>query len=169
MGAENNPTRCIQRIDKGHYAWRVVLSFMNQPFRQTFTDSVYGGKEQSLAAAMAWRDEKEAAVSIVDLEVWNRDRTRASNKSGVVGVYRHINVKKRKNGPVMFPQWIGYWQNANGKRSLRSFNVNKYGEEGAKQLAIRARQEGMEDVARQFQNKLTAQTANKQELPNANS
>ena len=123
MGAESNPTRCIQRIDKGHYAWRVVLSFMNQPFRRTFTDSTYGGKEKSLAAAIACRDEKEAVVSIVELEVWNRDRTRASNKSGVVGVYRHINVKKRKNGPVSFPQWIGYWQNADGKRSLRSFNV----------------------------------------------
>jgi AP2 domain len=33
---------------------------------------------------------------------------------------------------------VAYWQNANGKRCVRSFNVSKYGEEGAKQLAIRA-------------------------------
>ena len=30
-----------------------------------------------------------------------------------------------------------YWKNKNGKLSVRSFNVSKYGEEGAKQLAIR--------------------------------
>jgi hypothetical protein len=161
MSGKSNPMRCIQRVDKGHHAWRVVMRRMDQHLRQFFADSAYGGKDQALAAAVAWRDQNEAAVSVVDLEVWNRDRTRASNKSGVVGVYRHINVKKRKDGPVMFPQWIGYWQNADGKRSLRSFNVAKYGEETAKQLAIRARQDGMADVARQFQIKLTTQTANK--------
>lgn len=45
---------------------------------------------------------------------------------------------------------MAFWQNTNGKRSVRSFNVSNYGEEGAKQRAIRARQDGMAEVARQL-------------------
>lgn len=66
-------------------------------------------------------------------------------------VYRNINTKKRGECIVQQAQWMAYWQNTNGKRSGRSFNVSKYGEEGAKHWAIRARQEGMADVARQLQ------------------
>jgi hypothetical protein len=76
---------------------------------------------------------------------------RAHNRSGFVGVYRNINTKKRGERIIQQAQWMAYWQNINGKRSVRSFNVSKYGEEVAKQLAVRARQEGMEDVARPLQ------------------
>jgi len=126
----------------------------HQHLRQHFTDSAYGGKDQALAAAVAWRDQKEAELSGVDYVIWQREWMRAHNKSGTVGVYRHINTKKRGDRIVKQAQWMGYWKNIDGKRKLRSFNVSKYGEEGAKQLAIRARREGMEDVARQLQSTL---------------
>ncbi|MDZ7938037.1 MAG: AP2/ERF family transcription factor, partial [Rhodoferax sp.] len=80
---------------------------------------------------------------------------RKHNKSGTVGVYRNINTKKRGERIVQQAQWMAYWQNIHGKRSVRSFNVSKYGEEGAKQLAIRARQDGMADVERQLQSQVT--------------
>jgi hypothetical protein len=149
--AQANPMRNIQRIDKGHHTWRVVMRRMHQHLRQHFTDSVYGGKELALAAAVAWRDQREADLSGVDYVVWQREWMRAHNKSGTVGVYRNINTKKRGDSIIQQAQWMAYWQNTNGKRSVRSFNVSKYGEEGAKQLAIRARQDGMADVARQLQ------------------
>ncbi|MDZ7938038.1 MAG: hypothetical protein U5M53_07040 [Rhodoferax sp.] len=50
--AQANPLRNIQRIDKGHHAWRVVMRRQHQHLRQLFTDSVYGSKEQALAAAI---------------------------------------------------------------------------------------------------------------------
>lgn len=146
-----NPLRNIQRVDKGHHSWRVVMRRQHQHLRQHFTDSVYGSKEQALAAAIAWRDQKEAELSGVDYVIWQREWMRKHNKSGAVGVYRNINTKKRGERIVQQAQWMAYWQNTNGKRSVRSFNVSKYGEEGAKQLAIRARQEGMAEVARQLQ------------------
>jgi hypothetical protein len=138
--AQANPLRNIQRIDKGHHTWRVVMRRQHRHLRQHFTDSVYGGKEQALAAAVAFRDQMEAELSGVDYVVWQREWMRAHNKSGTVGVYRNINTKKRGERTIQQAQWMAYWQNANGKRSVRSFNVSKYGEEGAKQLAIRARQ-----------------------------
>ncbi len=145
-----NPMRNIQRVDKGHHAWRVVMARQHEHLRQHFTDSVYGGKDQALAAAVAWRDQKETELSGVDYVVWQRDWMRAHNKSGFVGVYRNINTKKRGERIVQQAQWMAYWKNIDGKRCVRSFNVSKYGEEGAKQLAVRARQEGMEDFARQL-------------------
>jgi len=147
--SQPDPMRNIQRVDKGHHSWRVVMARKHQHLRQFFTDSVYGSKELALAAAVAWRDQKEAELSGVDYVVWQREWMRAHNKSGFVGVYRHINTKKRGERIVQQAQWMAYWQTIDGKRS-RSFNVSKYGEEGAKQLAVRARQEGMEDVARQL-------------------
>ena len=153
--AQPDPMRNILRVDKGHHSWRVVMARKRQHLRQHFTDSAYGSKELALAAAVAWRDQKEAELSGVDYVVWQREWMRAHNKSGFVGVYRNINTKKRGERIVQQAQWMAYWQNINGKRSVRSFNVSKYGEEGAKQLAVRARQEGMEDVARQLQIKAT--------------
>ena len=156
--AKANPMRNIQRVDKGHHSWRVVMRRQHQHFRQHFTDSAYGSKELALAAAVAWRGKKEAELSGVDYVVWQREWMRAHNKSGTVGVYRHINTKKRGDRIVKQAQWMAYWKDANGKRHVRSFNVSKYGEEGAKQLAIRARQEGMEEMARQLQSTLTPMT-----------
>jgi hypothetical protein len=148
--AKANPMRNIQRVDKGHHSWRVVMRRAHQHLRQHFTDSVYGSKDLALAAAVAWRDQREAELSGVDYVVWQREWMRAHNKSGTVGVYRNINIKKRGDRIVKQAQWMAYWQDANGKRKVRSFNVSKYGEEQAKQLAIRARQEGMQDMAHQM-------------------
>ena len=150
-----NPMRNIQRIDKGHHSWRVVMRRMHQHLRQHFTDSVYGSKDLALVAAVAWRDQKEAELSGVDYVIWQREWMRDHNKSGTVGVYRNINKKKRGDRIVQQAQWMAYWKSADGKRA-RSFNVSKYGEEGAKQLAIQARQEGMAEVARQLLSAATA-------------
>jgi hypothetical protein len=147
--AKANPMRNIQRIDKGYYSWRVVMRRQHQHLRQNFTDSVYGSKDLALVAAVAWRDQKEAELSGVDYVIWQREWMRDHNKSGTVGVYRHINTKKRGDRIVQQAQWQARWKSANGQR-VRSFNVSKYGEEGAKQLAIRARQEGMAELARQL-------------------
>jgi hypothetical protein len=145
-----DPLRNIRRIDKGHHTWRVVMRRQHQHLRQHFIDSVYGSKEAALAAALAWRDEKEAELSGVDYVIWQREWMRRHNKSGTVGVYRHINTKKRGERIVRQAQWMAYWQDATGKRHVRSFNVSKYGEEGAKQRAICARQEGMAELAKEL-------------------
>lgn len=150
----SNPMRNIQRVDMGHHSWRVVMRRAHQHLRQHFTDSVYGDKELALAAAIAWRDAREAELSGVDYVVWQREWMRDHNKSGVVGVYRNINNKKRRDRIVPHAQWMAYWKDANGNRRVRSFNVGKYGEEGAKQLAIQARQEGMAEMAQQLRHQI---------------
>lgn len=145
--------RYIQRVDNRHHAWKVAVRRMNQYLHQYFTDSAHGGTAQALAAAMAWRDKTVAELTDVDYAVWRREWMRPTNKSGIVGVTRGIILKKRGKRTVKLAHWQAYWQNANGKRSTRSFSVNKYGEQEAKQMAISARENGMKDVVRQLQGK----------------
>ncbi|MES2948829.1 MAG: AP2 domain-containing protein [Pseudomonadota bacterium] len=141
--------RYIQRMDKGHHAWKVAIKRKTEYWHQYFTDSVYGSTGKALKAAKKWRDEKAADLTGVDYAVWKREWMRP-NTSGIVGVYRCVLVRKRAKGIVEPTMWCGYWQNANGTRKSRAFSVAKYGEEGAKRLAVDVRKEGMEDVVRQL-------------------
>lgn len=150
----DTPMRYIQRLDVGHHSWKVALRRKGKHHHAYFTDSVYGGTAQALAAAIAWRDQLLAKISGVDYGVWRRERMQPTNTSGIVGVYRGINFKTKGGRKYKFALWCGYWQNANGKRSARSFSVSKYGEEQAKALAIQARQDGMADVRRQLRGKI---------------
>lgn len=154
--AKSNPMRYIQRKDtKGHHAWKVAVRRAGQYIHQYFADAAHGGTAQALAAALAWRDQTVAELTGVDYAVWRRELMLPTNTSGIVGVSRGFVLKKRGKRTVKFAMWTAYWQNANGKRSTRSFSVNKYGEEEAKQMAISAREEGMQDVVRQFKEQST--------------
>lgn len=59
-----NPMRKLQRVDKGHRSWRVVMRRMHQHLRQHFTDSVYGSKDLTLAAAVARQLQSTATASV---------------------------------------------------------------------------------------------------------
>ena len=146
-----NPMRYILRVDKEHHSWKVAVRRMNTYRHQYFTDSAYGGTAQALVAAMAWRDATVAELTDVDYAVWRRELMPSRNTSGIVGVSRGLVPKKRGKRIVKFANWTAHWLTASGDRGKRSFSVNKYGEEGAKALAIQARQEGMESVVRQIQ------------------
>lgn len=140
--------RYIQRIDDSYHGWKVALRRENKEMHKYFADSVYGGTPKALVAAMAWRDEVEAKHATVGYAIWRRERVHPTNTTGLVGVYRGINVKNRGGVELKFYYWQGYWAGVDGKRNSRTFSINKYGEEVAKDLACRARREGLAEVAR---------------------
>jgi hypothetical protein len=45
-------------------------------------------------------------------------------------------------------RWVGQWNTADGRKRNRSFSVPKYGERRARQLAIEARRQGVEELLR---------------------
>lgn len=123
----------------GQDAWIVNLSRGGRPIRMTFSDSTYGGREPALAVARAFRD----AVLKVVPPLTNRDmrmlvRKNRPNKS-IPGVY----YKPAERGRSAY--WIAHIKVAHtgpkrvGKRNRksirRSFNVSKYGDANARQLA----------------------------------
>ena len=67
---------------------------------------------------------------------------RRKSPSGMVGVRRIVSIVK--DHPYEF--WIAVWSDHRGNRRMRSFSINKYGEKAAKQLATKARREGLEQM-----------------------
>lgn len=73
----------------------------------------------------------------VSTETNARNKKKSSrNKSNITGVY----FKNMKGDPY----WTATWQDLQGKKHRKYFSVNKYSDEGAKQLAIAARKEAID-------------------------
>ena len=142
--------RYIQRIDNAHHTWKVALRRKNKMMHKYFTDEVYGGTAQALIAAIAWRDEVQAKHATVSYAIWRRERMPPTNTTGLVGVYRGTNPKKRNGRVIEFYYWQAYWSGVDGKRISKTFSINKYGDEAAKELAICARREGLAQLAREL-------------------
>lgn len=68
---------------------------------------------------------------------------RYDNTSGTVGVKLCINRLRSGN---IARYWRACWTDLQGKERSKSFNVNKFGEEGAYNLAVEYRQNMIEDL-----------------------
>lgn len=144
----------ITRIDQdprpnkniGQHGWWVRIKRGGKTTQNFFNDSKFGGKEKCLEAAIIFRD----AVKSQFLEHPNTEAilsgTRAKdrrNTSGVMGVNRTSYSYTSKGHIYQRLVWQAHWPIGNGKQKNKSFSIQKHGEEGAFQLALQARQEGL--------------------------
>lgn len=114
-------------------AWNVSLTRGGVNYHQAFTFSVYGGREQALVYAQAWRDEiarKHPPVS----RRKQADQLRRNNKSGVAGVVALKNVQGKVTG------WIAQTYLGPGQHVSKYFGIGRHGEADALRLAIVERQ-----------------------------
>lgn len=142
--------RYIQRIDNAHHTWKVCLKRKNKEIHKYFTDAAHGGTAQALVAATAWRDEMQAKHATASYALWLRQKPRPTNTTGVIGVYRGTATRRVGNRAWKYEYWQGYWKGVDGKRISKAFGINKYGDEAAKELAIRARRDGLALLAREL-------------------
>jgi len=143
---ENHDHLC--RIDRGgkKYCWQVQFQCRERFVRKYFHDETYGGETKAKDAAMAWRD---AMLVISRHDRWLRNTTvvKSNNRSGMVGVGRSVSREMVAGKEVERPFWYAAWHDRRiGKQLRRKFFVSKYGERGAKSLAITAREKGIADV-----------------------
>jgi AP2 domain len=153
---QNTPEmRNIQRKDDKIYGWKVAFSRRGKILHKYFTDSEWGDSVKALTAAQSYRDEAVQMHTDVDYAVWRREYIRPQNTSGHTGVHRGaFNYSRGKLLKTPTIMWQAYWQDINHKRQTRAFSAGRYGEEGAKQLAIQARADGMAQFAREVAFKL---------------
>jgi hypothetical protein len=121
------------------FAWVVRVQRKNRIMDKMFSDSVFGGKDKSLAAALAYRDALILAASPAAHNQWRRTIVRRNNKSGIPGV----GLFTRSNGNE---RWIAFWDDEFGRHRTRSFSVQRHGEEKAKEMAIAERQKQLERI-----------------------
>lgn len=143
----------ISRIDCARYnthAWRVSLRRYGTRHVKNFTDKNYGGKENSFAKAVEFRDEFVVKnPPITRREVCNIRRRH--NKTGITGVYKYRKTYTLKDGTIKESwYWEANWPGSNGESISESFAVKTYGESLAKTMAIQARETGMLSVSGAF-------------------
>jgi hypothetical protein len=148
-GSSNEDGYGVSRIDDdvNHtHAWRVSLRRHGKRHVKNFPDRKYGGRDKALASAMAFRDDFLLThPPISRKEVCSVKRS--NNKSGTTGVCTYAKRYQRRDGTIKENwYWEASWPNARGEHIKEVFSVNTYGDEIARQMAIRARQEALDSL-----------------------
>ena len=143
----------ISRIDDdaNHtHAWRVSLTRHGRRYVKNFTDRRFGSHCQALAKAEQYRDAFIAEHPPISRKDVCKVR-RSNNKSGVTGVCTYAKRYQRRDGSIKENwYWEASWPDERGHAIKVIFGVNTYGEEMARQMALRARQQGLDAVSGAF-------------------
>jgi hypothetical protein len=145
------PLLCITRIDYDNgknrtHGWQVRVQRNKVSQSKLFSDSVYGGKEAALEAAIKYRDEYMASnPSMSRLQLSQLEKR--TNTSGVVGVSKVRHVDQRGDKVYEYWYWQAYWTPSPGKHKCVRFSIDKHGEEAAYQMALAARYAGLMELS----------------------
>ena len=142
----NKPSKTpgISRIDQPSHrthGFFLRASRHGKIFSGFFADKTYGGRAQALAAA---QEHRLKLLKIVGLPLHksrrlNAEIVRRLGRSGIYGVQRVINRKARP----WRKYWVATWSPEPYVARRKMFSIRKFGEEQARQMAIRARRAGV--------------------------
>jgi len=135
----------VDRVSTGGYLVRITRR--GQMKSQYFADREYGGKKKALTAARAFRDDLEKKLkgySPAELA----QTPRANNTSGVTGVRYVEETDRRWESQPTYGYYIAQWSPEPGVRKSKRFSIEKYGDDEAMQLAIKAREAGEREMAK---------------------
>lgn len=143
--------RNLHRVDhaaSSTHCWRVTIRRRNEVIRRDFSDGVYGGREQAFQAALVCRN------TIIETHPpFGKPEyckiLKKSNRSGVSGLKRVDRLELSKGRRMRRIYWEVQWPIENGRSRHRKFSILKYGEQGAYQLALTARETALEGLASQ--------------------
>lgn len=147
------PTYGISRVDNEvsrTHGWLVTIQRRGVIYRKHFSDGVHGSRVKSFNAAQQYRDDIVAKHPPFSMREYS-NIVKKSNRSGVVGVCRYCASETRhlpEDQQRWF--WVASWPLPDGKRKRIKFAVNKYGEEKAFKLALKARREAMRNLEGAF-------------------
>ncbi len=143
---ESSPQKGISRIDSGStHGWFVRGYRFGKTHSRLFSDKKWGGREKSLAAANAFREELLSKLA----QLPHQPRARrlvfrdSRNTTGVLGVCRTV---KRGPGNVLNECYSVSWRPSPGVQKCTSFSIRKYGEEKAFKLAVRHRRKMLKQI-----------------------
>lgn len=140
----------IYRIDHAKsrtHSWFVTVQRRGRVYHRHFTDFVYGGKRKALEAAKVYRDTLIAKLKPLTRSEYCRIKKK-NNRSGISGVTR-IDAKESHRGKIRHRRyWLAQWPIAGGKARMKKFSIQRYGERGARQRALRVRQQALKRLSK---------------------
>lgn len=136
----------ISRIDDFVYrthAWRVSLTRRGQKLVKNFSDKKWGGKAKALKAAKLHRDELLLAYPPLSRKDFAAGKRR-NNRTGITGVYTYAKRYTLRDGTEKETwYWEANWPTERGESAHAAFSVKRFGETKAREMAIRAREQGL--------------------------
>jgi hypothetical protein len=137
----------ISRIDQPSHrthGFFVRVSRSGKIHSAFFSDKKHNGQEQALAAAQAHylKLREKLELPAQRSRRWWAETVRRKGRSGIYGVQRVIDRQSRP----WRKYWRATWSPELGVVRKKQFSIRKFGEEKAKQLAIRARRAGVRSM-----------------------
>lgn len=140
----------IRRVDHGAsctHCWRVEVRRQSRMHRRDFSDGRYGGREQALQAAQAYRDQLIQTHPPLALPAYCAI-LKKTNRSGMSGLTRVDRVELIKGRPVRRLYWEAQWPIGHGRAKHKKFSI-LYGETGAYEMALAARETALQALSDQ--------------------
>ncbi|MEM6910714.1 MAG: AP2 domain-containing protein [Verrucomicrobiota bacterium] len=148
---DRNITRIDSTVAEGKqeaHGYEVRIVRRGQSVHRFFADKKAGGKRKALEAARSFRDGAEAKLKPMSRKE-KANLLTSKNTSGVPGV--RWTEKTIAKGKKTYAYWfaVATWSPQKGVRKTASFSCDKYGEQKAWDMAVKARKAGvkaMEDA-----------------------
>ncbi|MDR1304929.1 MAG: hypothetical protein LBK76_06860 [Verrucomicrobiales bacterium] len=141
--AKKHPGVCrIDQPQKHNHGYYVRLTRNGKRFAKFFSDRTHGGKENALVVAVEYYAGLDQKYARMPRKAFAQI-ARRKNKTGILGVSK---ITKDVKGRV-YSFWQATWSPVPGEVAKKAFSIKKYGDEKAKQLAIKARKKGVSEMA----------------------
>ena len=141
----------IRRVDHDGsctHCWRVTVQRRTRVYVRNFSDNRHGGSQQALEAAQVYRDTLIEAHPPLSKPAYCAIRKK-NNRSGISGLTRVDRwelVRGRRQRRLF---WEAQWPIGEGRSQHKKFSITKYGEEGAYQRALTARETALQALTAQ--------------------
>lgn len=126
--------------------WLVRITRKGKLHSQYFSDKDCGGKRKALKAAMEHRDHLEASLKAFSAKQLSK-QVRANNTSGTPGVRLVKETDSRWESEPTYEYYVAQWSPEVGVRKTKRFSVKKYGKKKALEMAIKARNRGVNSMS----------------------
>jgi hypothetical protein len=141
----------IRRVDHEAsctHCWRVTVQRRTHIHRRDFGDGPHGGRAQALDAAQAYRDHLIKTYPPLAMPEYCAI-LKKNNRSGISGLIRVDRVERNKGRQQRKLYWEAQWPIGHGRAQHKKFSILKYGEEGAYQRALAARDAALQAISSQ--------------------
>jgi len=141
-----NRYRLIRRYEHNYFrGWVVSIKRRGRRWVRYFSDKP-SGRAAALRRARKYRD-----TLLTQLPRASKvKQTFVLNTTGEIGVAR---IRERTRAGTPLVRYVATWPTATGTRRKATFSVGRYGEARAKQMAIRAWRQGLNDLSLPAQHK----------------
>jgi len=131
-----------EELGKEGCRYRIRISRNKEPIQEYF----FGGVKRTEAAARAlaiqrWKEIRKSLPVIGRVAFAQIERRKS--RTGIVGVRRTTQIVKGHE----YDFWEAWWSDRRHNRRSKRFSVNKYGEDKAKELAVKSRRHGLAELA----------------------